>query len=88
MALDLVVITGTHADNVDGQLEARPAGPDGSTSASTVAPRCTRHDEEGIELIVRREATTREDAALDRAAAMTLASSTAAGWPRRSCRNG
>ena len=48
-------------------------GPGGSTSASTAAPRSTRPNEDGLELLARREATPDEDAALDAAAAATVA---------------
>ena len=34
-AVEVAVVSGTHLDNVDGQLAARPEGPDGSTCAST-----------------------------------------------------
>ena len=67
------MITGTHVGNVDGQLGARPAGPGRlyfcvNRGSEVYAP-TTR----GLELLVRREATPEEDAALDGAAAMTRA---------------
>ena len=40
--VDVVVVSGTHVDNIDGQLHARPAGPDCSISASTGARKCLR----------------------------------------------
>ena len=73
LGLDLVVITGTHVGNVDGQLGARPAGPGRLFFCVNRGSEVFQADEEGLRLIQRREATPVEDAALDAAAAATVA---------------
>ena len=69
---DLVVITGTHVGNVDGQLAARPSGPGRLYFCVNRGSEVYAADESGLELIHRREATPEEDAALDKAAAATV----------------
>ena len=69
---DLVVITGTHVGNVDGQLAARPSGPGGLYFCVNRGSEVYAANESGIELIHRREATPEENAALDKAAAATV----------------
>jgi trehalose/maltose hydrolase-like predicted phosphorylase len=71
--LDLVVITGTHVGNVDGQLNARPAGPGHLYFCVNRGSEVYAAAEAGIELLYRREASTEEEAALDAAAAATVA---------------
>ena len=69
---DVAIITGTHVENVDGQLRARPSGPGRlllCVNRGSEVFEC-RHD--GPELITRRIATPEEDAQLDRAAALTV----------------
>ncbi len=72
MGFDVVVITGTHVENVDRQLRARPEGPGrlllGVNRGSEVFE-CGR---DGPTLLLRREASTEENNQLDRAAALTV----------------
>ena len=70
--LDLVVITGTHVGNVDGQLGARPAGPGRLYLCVNRGSEVFVAGEDGVELLDRREATPEEEAALDAAAAATV----------------
>jgi len=69
---DLVVITGTHVGNVDGQLGARPSGPGRLYFCVNRGSEVYAANESGLELLHRREATPNENAALDRAAAATV----------------
>jgi trehalose/maltose hydrolase-like predicted phosphorylase len=71
--LDLVVVTGTHVGNVDGQLGARPPGPGRLYFCVNRGSEVYRADAETLRLLHRREATHEEDAALDAAAAATVA---------------
>ena len=71
--LDLIVITGTHVGNVDGQLRARPAGPGRLYFCVNRGSEVFAANEDGIELLQRRVATPEEEAALDRAATATVA---------------
>ena len=69
---DVAIITGTHVENVDGQLKARPSGPGRlllCVNRGSEVFEC-RHD--GPELVTRRVATPEEDARLDRAASLTV----------------
>ncbi|MEX2613510.1 MAG: glycosyl hydrolase family 65 protein [Gaiellaceae bacterium] len=70
--LDLIVITGTHVGNVDEQLRARPAGPGRLYFCVNRGSEVFAANEDGIELLQRREATPEEEAALDRAATATV----------------
>jgi hypothetical protein len=71
--LDLVVITGTHVANVDGQLGARPAGPGHLYFCVNRGSEVFQADPDGLRLLYRREASPDEEAALDTAAAATVA---------------
>lgn len=73
LGLDLVVVTGTHVGNVDGQLRARPVGPGRLYVCVNRGSEAFTVSQDGIELIYRRRATAEEDAALDAAAAATVA---------------
>jgi trehalose/maltose hydrolase-like predicted phosphorylase len=73
LGLDLIVITGTHVGNVDDQLRARPAGPGRLYFCVNRGSEVFAANEAGLELLHRREATPAEDAALDAAAAATIA---------------
>lgn len=66
--LDLVVVSGTHVANIDGQLSARPEGPGVLRLALNRGSEVFVVDAHGVRLLERREATGEEDAALDRAA--------------------
>ena len=71
--LDLVAVTGTSVDRVDDQLRARPSGPGRLHLCVDRGSEVYRATEHGLELVERRAATPMEDAALDRAAAATVA---------------
>ena len=70
--LELAVVSGTHVGNVDGQLAARPAGPGGLILVLNRGSEVFSVDREGTRLAYRSEATAAEDAALSRAAALTI----------------
>jgi trehalose/maltose hydrolase-like predicted phosphorylase len=70
--LELVVVSGTHVGNVDDQLTARPAGPGGLVLALNRGSEVFRVDRDGPQLVYRRTASTAEDAALSRAAQLTV----------------
>jgi trehalose/maltose hydrolase-like predicted phosphorylase len=72
LGLDLIVITGTHVGNVDGQLRARPDGPGRLIFCVNRGSEVYEASREGIELLHRREASADENAALDAAAAATV----------------
>ena len=67
------MITGTHVGNVDGQLRARPAGPGRLYFCVNRGSEVYAANADGLALVNRREATPDEDAALDAAAAATVA---------------
>ena len=73
LGLDLIVITGTHVGNVDGQLGARPVGPGRLYFCVNRGSEVYAASPKGVELVDRREATQAEEAALDAAAAETVA---------------
>jgi trehalose/maltose hydrolase-like predicted phosphorylase len=73
LGLDLGVVTGTHVGNVDGQLRARPSGPGRLYLCLNRGSEVFVADAEGVHLLARREATPKEDAALDAAAEATVA---------------
>jgi trehalose/maltose hydrolase-like predicted phosphorylase len=70
--LDLIVITGTHVGNVDGQLQARPSGPGRLYFCVNRGSEVFQADQDGLRLVLRREATPEEDVALDAAAAASV----------------
>lgn len=70
--MQLLVVTGTHVGNVDGQLGARPAGPGRLVFCVNRGSEVFAATQDGIELLHRREATAKEDAALDAAAEATV----------------
>jgi trehalose/maltose hydrolase-like predicted phosphorylase len=71
--VDLAVITGTHVANIDEQLRVRPAGPGNLYFCVNRGSEVFQAAEDGLRLLYRREITPDEDAALDRAAAATVA---------------
>ena len=73
LGADVAVITGTHIGNVDPQLGARPRGPGRLFLCLNRGSEVFRVDENGPELIERRQATPEEEAALDAAAAEVVA---------------
>jgi trehalose/maltose hydrolase-like predicted phosphorylase len=76
---DVFVVSGTHVDNVDGQLSARPEGPGRLFLCLNRGSEVFAVDGDGPRLVHRRIATPEEDEALDRAAALTVARLGAAG---------
>ncbi|MGE5272925.1 MAG: glycosyl hydrolase family 65 protein [Verrucomicrobiota bacterium] len=72
LGLDLIVITGTHVGNVDGQLGARPAGPGRLNLCVNRGSEVYAANAGGLELVEARNATPEEDAALDAAAEATV----------------
>ena len=73
LGLDLIVVTGTHVGNVDGQLGARPTGPGRLYFCVNRGSEVYAASPEGLELVEGRQATPAEEAALDAAAADTVA---------------
>jgi trehalose/maltose hydrolase-like predicted phosphorylase len=71
--LDLAVVTGTHVGNVDGQLGARPSGPGRLLFCVNRGSEVYEAGADGLRLVARREASDDENAALDAAAAATVA---------------
>jgi len=70
--LDVAVVSGTHVENIDGQLGARPQGPGELHLMLNRGSEVFRVGAKGVELVSRRIASDAEDAALDRAAAATV----------------
>ena len=70
--MHLGVVTGTHVENVDDQLGARPSGPGRLLLAVNRGSEIYEVDSDGPHLVHRREATDAENHALDRAAALTI----------------
>ncbi len=66
--MDACVVTGTHVENVDGQLGARPGGPGRLYLCVNRGSEVYRAGEAGIELVERRIPTAEEDRMLDAAA--------------------
>ncbi len=71
-AMHVAIVTGTHIDNVDDQLRARPRGPGRLLVAVNRGSEVFEVDEQGPRLLYRREASPAENAALDQAAAATI----------------
>jgi trehalose/maltose hydrolase-like predicted phosphorylase/beta-phosphoglucomutase-like phosphatase (HAD superfamily) len=72
LGFDLGVVTGTHIDNVHGQLQARPQGPGHLYLCVNRGSEVFRAEADGLQLVQRREASAQEDAALDAAAEATV----------------
>ena len=72
VGLELAIVSGTHVGNIDGQLAARPSGPGGLLLALNRGSEVFRVDQDGPQLVERRTATAEEDAALSRAAELTV----------------
>jgi trehalose/maltose hydrolase-like predicted phosphorylase len=70
--VDVVVISGTHVDNIDGQLHARPAGPGLLHLCLNRGSEVFAVDRSGVRLVDRRIASAQEDAALTAAAQLTV----------------
>lgn len=65
--LDIAIVSGTHVDNVDGQLGARPRGPGELHLCLNRGSEVFAVDADGPHLVYRRTATAEEEAALTRA---------------------
>ena len=72
VGLDVAVVSGTHVDNVDGQLRARPPSPGRLVLALNRGSEVYAVDEAGPHLVERRQATPAEEAALSTAAEVTV----------------
>lgn len=72
LGIHLAVVSGTHVDNVDGQLGARPDGPGSLHLLLNRGSEVYRVDSNGPRLLERRSATAEEDAALSAAAELTV----------------
>lgn len=72
LGLDVAVVSGTHVENIDGQLAARPHGPGELHLLLNRGSEVFRVRPAGVDLVQRRIASGEEDAALDRAAALTV----------------
>lgn len=72
LGLDVAVVSGTHLQNIDGQLAARPDGPGELHLLLNRGSEVFRVGAGGPELLERRIASPEEDGALDRAAELTV----------------
>jgi trehalose/maltose hydrolase-like predicted phosphorylase len=70
--MHVAIVSGTHVDNVDGQLRARPVGPGCLLLGLNRGSEIFVVDEGGPRLVERRTATPAEDRALDAAATRTV----------------
>ena len=71
--MDIAVVTGTHVENVDHQLQARPNGPGSLYLLVNRGSEVFEVGTSGPVLVYRRVASNDEERALDEAAARTLA---------------
>ena len=71
LGVEVGVISGTHVENIDGQLRARPAGPGHLYLCVNRGSEIYEADSTGVHLIDRRIASADEEVALDRAAERT-----------------
>ena len=79
--VDLAVTSGTHVENVDGQLRARPTGPGHLYLCVNRGSEVYECDAAGVHLLDRRQATAGEESALDLSAQRTAAALLARGLP-------
>jgi trehalose/maltose hydrolase-like predicted phosphorylase len=79
--VDLVVVSGTNVDNVDGQLHARPVGPGELHLCLNRGSEVFSVDEAGAHLVQRRTASPEEDRLLSAAAELTVERLAAHGLP-------
>ena len=63
LGLDLIVVTGTHVGNVDGQLGARPAGPGRLYFCVNRGSEVYAASPDGLDLVEGRQATPAEEGA-------------------------
>jgi trehalose/maltose hydrolase-like predicted phosphorylase len=79
--VDLVIVSGTNLDNVDGQLRARPAGPGELHLCLNRGSEVFAVDEAGTHLVHRRHASAEEDRLISAAAELTVERLAAHGLP-------
>lgn len=72
LGMHIAVVSGTHVGNIDGQLGARPDGPGSLHLLLNRGSEVYRVDSKGVQLLERRSATAKEDAALSAAAELTV----------------
>ncbi len=70
--LDVVIVSGTHLANIDGQLGARPMGPGRLWLCVNRGSQVGLIGPDGAEVVSERHASAEEDAAMDRAAASVV----------------
>ena len=72
LGVHVVVVSGTHVGNIDGQLRARPRGPGALHLCLNRGSEVFEVGAEGPRLVWRRTATAEEEAGLDRAADLAV----------------
>jgi trehalose/maltose hydrolase-like predicted phosphorylase len=72
VGVDVFVVSGTHVENIDGQLRARPRGPGTLFLCLNRGSEVFEVGPAGPSLLQRRQATTAEEVALDAAAEFTI----------------
>jgi trehalose/maltose hydrolase-like predicted phosphorylase len=72
LGLEVAVVSGTHAGNIDGQLQARARGPGELHLLLNRGSEVFRAGANGVELLQRRTASEAQEAALDRAAELAV----------------
>jgi trehalose/maltose hydrolase-like predicted phosphorylase len=72
VGIELAIVSGAAVEHVDGRLKARPGGPGGLVLALNRGLEVFRVDRDGPRLVQRRTATFAEQAALSRAAELTV----------------
>jgi trehalose/maltose hydrolase-like predicted phosphorylase len=70
--MELILVSGTHVGNIDPQLRARPPEPGHLHLCLNRGSEVFHVDEGGVRLVCRRTASPEEDAALTRAAQLTV----------------
>jgi trehalose/maltose hydrolase-like predicted phosphorylase len=83
LGLEVAVVSGTHAGNIDGQLGARPRGPGELHLLLNRGSEVFRASAEGVELVARRTASEAQEVALDRAASLAVERLSACGLEAR-----
>src|ERR1039457_5278968 len=66
LGVDVGVISGTHVENIDGQLQARPAGPGHLYLCVNRGSEIYQADSDGVHLVERRTGTEAGEVALHR----------------------
>jgi trehalose/maltose hydrolase-like predicted phosphorylase len=83
VGIHVAVVSGTHLDNVDGQLGARPSGPGTLHLALNRGSELFEVTRSGPQLVGRREETPAEHSALDHVAGQVVAELHTRGLPAR-----